>query len=401
MLVALLSATLLAVTGDPEPGPWRAWLDSPGGELPFRLILEREGGTWRGALGLNGEDPVGSIALANDELVLRFDPFDSEIRARVADEHGRRLEGEWTLVRAGGRVARMPFHAVRQDTGGLFRPSMTAVQPIDVSGRWAVRFSESEDLAVGLFDTPAGAAATGTFLTTTGDYRYLAGDARGELRLACFDGAHAFLFRAQKLADGTLAGDFWSRDSWHETWTATLDPKIELPDAFELTRWNQEVDLAALRYPDVDGTVRALDDPSFAGKARLVVVFGTWCPNCNDEARLLAELDATYRSRGLAILGLAFEHEEDHAYAAGRVRAYAERHGLTFPILIAGTSDKAAASEAFPLVDRVRSFPTTLFLDAGNRVRAVHSGFSGPATGKAHEALREAFERRIVDLLSE
>jgi hypothetical protein len=32
-------------------------------------------------------------------------------------------------------------------------------------------------------------------------------------------------------------------------------------------------------------------------------------------------------------------------------------------------------------------------------VRAIHTGFSGPATGEAHERLRASFERLVEDLL--
>ena len=223
----------------------------------------------------------------------------------------------------------------------------------------------------------------------------------GPLVMDCFDGAHLFKFTAELQPDGTLKGDFWSSDRWHETWTAVRDPDAALPDPFGISSWNGEVRLADLAYPDLEGRLRSLDEEAFRGKARILQVFGTWCPNCNDEAPFLAELDRRYRGRGLSILGLAFEHGDDHAYAAGRVRAYAERFGIRFPVLVAGTSDKQAASEAFPLVDRVRAFPTTLFLDRDGEVRAVHTGFSGPATSAEHEKLRADFERLIESLLAE
>ena len=38
-------------------------------------------------------------------------------------------------------------------------------------------------------------------------------------------------------------------------------------------------------------------------------MFGSWCPNCHDAAEYLVELDRRYRSRGLSILGLAFEFD--------------------------------------------------------------------------------------------
>ena len=40
-------------------------------------------------------------------------------------------------------------------------------------------------------------------------------------------------------------------------------------------------------------------------------------------------------------------------------------------------------------------------LDAGGGVKAIHSGFSGPATGEAHRHLRERFEDLILEMLAE
>ena len=81
------------------------------------------------------------------------------------------------------------------------------------------------------------------------------------------------------------------------------------------------------------------------------------------------------------------------------MRRYAAHKGIDFPVLIAGPSDKDAASAAFPALDRVRAYPTTVFVDAEGVVRAVHTGFSGPATGRAHERLRERFETLVEEML--
>ena len=200
-----------------------------------------------------------------------------------------------------------------------------------------------------------------------------------------------------------LTGDFWSSDSWHETWTAEPDANAELPDAWQLTRAQSATNLGGLAFPDVDGKMRRLAASEFSGPARLIVVFGSWCPNCHDEFAYLVELDGKYRKRGLRIQGLAFEHaaEGRSPGARGRqqVQRFAARHGVEFPLLIAGLSQKARASQAFPVLDRVRSYPTTLFLDKKNQVVAIHTGFRGPATGADHAKLRQEFEARIEGLL--
>ena len=179
------------------------------------------------------------------------------------------------------------------------------------------------------------------------------------------------------------------------------DPDASLLDPFELTRWNDRLDMSDYAFPDTDGKLRKLTDPAFAGKARILQVFGTWCPNCHDEAPYLAELDRRYRGRGLSILALAFELTGDLERDTRQVEIYKQRYGIDYPILVAGLADKQEASKAFRLLDRVRSYPTTVFLRGDGSVRAVHTGFSGPATGKEHQKLRAEFERLIEELLSE
>ncbi len=269
-------------------------------------------------------------------------------------------------------------------------------------GKWAVKFESSPDPALAIFDVNDTGLITGTFLTTTGDYRYLGGSFENQtLTLSVFDGAHAFLFRAELGDNNVLRGDFWSRDTWHETWTAHPDINASLPDAFQQTRWTDEASLADLKFRDLEGVYHSPAEEQYAGKARIIEVFGTWCPNCNDASAYLKELDETYRTRGLSILGLAFEMTGEYELDAKQVKRYVEYHHLDYPVLIAGISDKAEATKAFPVLDKVRSYPTFIFLDAQDNVKAIYTGFTGPATGKEYDKLREDFERIIEQMLEE
>lgn len=384
-------------------GHWRAWLDVPGGELPFELEAEGSPGALEFRV-LNGAEaiavPVVRATLA-EGVVLGFPHYDSEIRAQPGLE-GARLDGVWRKRRGPDAWIELPFHAVAGDAP-RFAVEAGDGDPAAWTGRWAARFAGSPDPAVGVFFARSDGLAQGTFLTTLGDFRFLAGDARGRtLRLSTFDGAHAFLFRAELGDDGTLSGDFWSGATHHETWTAVRDPAAALPDPLaEVAPAEQAPPLSALKFRDADGVERALDDPAFAGSARVISLMGTWCPNCNDEARLWAELLARYEPRGLAVLSLAFELTGDAERDAGQIRLFRERHGVRWPILLGGLADKEAAARAFPLLSRVKSFPTAVFLDARGRVRAVHSGFAGPAAGVEHERQRLVYERIIEELLAE
>lgn len=401
LLFALGFVETARAADEPLATHWSAWLDSPGGRLAFDLEFS-SGGSGLQAVFINGGERinVSDVVINADRITITIGHFDSSLTARLSAGN-REMHGQWRKRRSLDAWTEMPFHAV------VAKASRKALAPPDeraariVTGRWRVKFSSSDDPAVGVFDVQRDGTATGTFLTPTGDYRYLSGRVEGNvLELSCFDGAHAFLFRARLTDDDKLVGDFWSRDVWHETWEAVKDPTAALPDAFTQSTVNEQVPLASLAFPDLDGNVRSLADPAFAGKARIIEIFGTWCPNCNDATQYLVDLHERYADRGLSIVGLAFELTGDAKRDRRQVRKYIEHHEIPYPILIAGTSDKAKASERFPLIDRIRSYPTTLFLDADGSVIAIHTGFSGPATGEEYEKLQRDFERIIEQIIT-
>lgn len=345
---------------------------------------------------LNGEErrPAGPVTPIPGGVVIEIPPYQSRIVAKV-DPDGGGLEGTWERDLGAGFVPILSCAAI---AGTDTEPRKLQGQPTDLSGRWSVQFDGDEDVSVGIFEATEDGRASGTFLTTLGDYRYLDGRFDGkELQLACFDGAHAFLFTATLGEDSALAGDFWSRNSYHTTWTATRDPEADLPDDFALTKWTGALPLEELRFPDLEGVERSLNDTEFAGDARLLVVFGSWCPNCNDLSEYLVELDGRYPD--LSILGLAFEMGDDPARQRRAVKQYLAHHKAEYPALICGSTDKGKASAALPILDRVRSYPTTIFMDRTGNVSAVHTGFSGPATGERYQRLRHRFESEIDSLL--
>jgi hypothetical protein len=53
---------------------------------------------------------------------------------------------------------------------------------------------------------------------------------------------------------------------------------------------------------------------------------------------------------------------------------------IPYTIVYGGNNNKDKASAALPMLSKVMAFPTLVFLDAQNKVVAIHTGFSGPAT---------------------
>ena len=240
------------------------------------------------------------------------------------------------------------------------------------------------------------------FLTPTGDHRYLAGQVRDRtLHLSTFDGAHAFLSRADLGGDDTLAGDYWSGTAWHEAWTAKRDAAAELPDLEKLTHLKDGYDRFTFAFPDLDGKVVSLDDERFRGKVVMVVLAGSWCPNCHDEAAYLAPLYRAQAGRGLEVVELMYEHFGDFATAARQTQRMRDKFGIEYTTLIAGISDKDEAAKTLPMLNAVIAFPTTILIDRHGRVRLIHTGFAGPGTGEHYEALKRDFEAMLDTLLKE
>jgi len=382
-------------------GTWRAVSQVPGGEMPFFIDLSQGDDGWAAEI-VNGIERVAvpEVVVEGDQLSLLFPAFNNRIELTLQADGS--LAGSLTLTKRYGELQVMPTHA---EYGREYRFSQAAeMSNTSVEGRWAVIFEDDE----GVF-TPAvaefqqfGHEVTGTFLTPLGDYRYLAGEMRGDLlRLSTFDGAHAFLFTAVVMDEGALAGQFWSGTQWHENWIARRDPQAALPDADSLTRLAPGYDHISFSFPDQDGEPVSLDDERFRDRIIVLTLAGSWCPNCHDEAAFMAPLYLEYREQGVEVIALMYEHFEDFATAAEQVRLFRDEKGIEYTTLIAGVSDKTLAAETLPMLDHVLAFPTTIFIDRGGRVRRIHTGFSGPGTGEHYQALTAGFRATLDELVAE
>lgn len=407
-VLTILGLSTIACTSPSSPtvnnGTWRATLSRDTRELPFLLdITANSDGETYTVYAVNGAErlKMDTAYVQNDSLHIPMELFDSELIGKI--DEGK-LTGVWRRTRVGQFYGELPFEAVYEETYRFFKED-TAVTTLDLGGKWAIEFrgENPEDTypSVGLFEQ-TGSTVTGTFLTTTGDYRYLAGNVKGDsLFLSCFDGQHAFLFEAAVQADGTLKGGFWSGTEDYETWTGRRDPNAELPDANTLTFLKPGYDTFNFSFPDANGKMVSLQDPAFKDKVVVVQIMGSWCPNCMDETKFLSPWHKKNRDRGVEVVGLAFERSSKLADSAPKLRKMSERYDLYYPVLLAGVSDKDSAAQALPMLNQVLSFPTTIVMDKQGKVRNIHTGFSGPGTGKYYDKFVDEFNLLIDKLLSE
>ena len=108
--------------------------------------------------------------------------------------------------------------------------------------------------------------------------------------------------------------------------------------------------------PDVDGTEHSLK--SLAGKNGTVLIFiAVQCPVSNAYNERMTQLAADYKARGINVIGINANVSED----AAAVKAHAQEHKLSFPILKDPgnkIADKLGASVT----------PEAYFLDANNKL---------------------------------
>lgn len=384
-------------------GIWRATLKTnSAAEIPFNFELIDSAGTKHIDI-INGDERfrVDEITFTSDSVFIKMPLFDSEIKAK---NKGNVLSGHW-IKHLADSDAVMVFDARAGNDWRFFKANKS--QDENIAGRWSTTFTslDSADttIAVGEFRQENG-RLLGTFLTSTGDYRFLEGTVSdNKLYLSCFDGGHAYLFTGNLLNDSTIVdGKFYSGFAGIENWNARKDENAILPDAYSLTALKKGFDKIDFTFPALDGRKVSLSDEKYKNKIVLVQFLGSWCPNCMDETAYLVPFYNKYKDKGVEIIGLAYERTKDFERSKKNVARLRDRLNVPYELLITGfTNDKAEVATSLPMLNNFEAFPTLMIIDKKGIVRKIHTGFSGPGTGEHYAKFVQEFEQTIDDLLAE
>jgi peroxiredoxin len=382
-----------------KSGIWQAELEVMDNQvLPFNFELNKTPNGIYNMNILNAEETiqVDEIRINGDSILIKTPVFEGYIAGTFSENS---ISGEF-IKESLDRI--VPFKA---KFGISERFTNTEKAITDISGIWETEFSpgtEDSYMGKGIFEQKNG-KVTGTFRTTTGDYRYLEGVMDGDsLKLSAFDGAHAFLFTGS-IEGSLLNGTFYSGNHFKEPFVAKRNAMYELPSPDSLTFLNDGYEKLAFSFPDADGNMVSLEDARFKNKVVIVQIMGTWCPNCLDETKFLVDYLGENKADNLEVVGLAFEYAKTSLEAQKSIKRLVERVGVPYPILLAqyGTSDKGKAQEKLPMLNHVLSYPTTIFIDKKGVVRKIHTGFNGPATGEKYVAFKREFNNFVSTLLEE
>ena len=375
-------------------GLWDASVVVNGGiEVPFRFEIAGSGKGIKGSF-FNGDEKVTSTtgSFENGALTLSFDEYGTKVEATLKDG---RLEGQYSR---GTRGAPYPFQAKR------FAPAPVGDAPIPpIAGLWNIQVGKSSkgEAAWQLIVRQSGAEASAAILRVDGDTGTLTGTYRdGKFVLSHFSGARPLRLELTPATDGTLSV-VQNNDNPFTAVRADQARAKGLPQPSDPSRFTSVKDPTEpfrFSFPDLNGRVVSNTDEKFRGKVVIVSISGSWCPNCHDEAPFLGELYKKYRSRGLEIVSLSFE-EEAQLKNPVRLRAFMKRYGIEYTVLIPGEPKDLA--ERVPQGVNLSSFPTTFFIGRDGRVRAVHAGFPGKASGEFHTQAKEESTATVERLLAE
>jgi thiol-disulfide isomerase/thioredoxin len=359
--------------------------------LPFAFIYDKGEFTVK-----NGEERIVLNQMPSkttiDSVNYYFPNFDSFLR--ITSSNKKKLSGYWQN-NLKGEAYKIPFTA-------SYTAFPKSKKYATVEGRWETTFS-TETVepypALGIFKQDKN-NVTGTFLTETGDYRFLSGYVKDStLLLGAFDGSHAFLFTA-KISD-TLKGMFYSGKHWKTNWKAIQNSNFELRHPDSITFIRNESSPLSFSLPDLENSTYTYPNEKLQDKVVIIQLMGSWCPNCLDETIFYKELLTVYRSRGLEIITVCYEIPKTIEQKIQAVNRLKERNNLDFVFLIGGDAQKNLASSQFPQLNKVVSFPTSLFVGKDGTVRRVHTGFTGPGTGEYYLEYKEKTIGLIEQLLSE
>ncbi|MDA9986915.1 TlpA family protein disulfide reductase [Crocinitomicaceae bacterium] len=354
-------------------------------QLPFFIEINNKMETFV----INGKEKIKlKVNIQGDSVVYQFKEMDSYLKFTFQDSNN--IIGYWKNNRKGTSYPltgttklKSRFEAAQSG------PSKKVFSSYKVTfgpekGSWP---------AIGLFEQNNN-VISGTFLTETGDYRYLDGNVFGDrLYLSCFDGSHAFVFTA-KINGDSLSGRFYSGGSYQTNWKAVKDENASIGDPNTLTYLvDKNYELSTMKFNTLFFGRKKINFKKHP--ITLIQIMGSWCPNCLDETNYFKTLHANYTDDGLQIIALGFESQKTNRGRKKHLRAFTKKARIPYKVFLAGKASKKAASQRFSMLNGISSFPTTLFVNRQGEIIHVHTGFNGPATGRVFEEYKKETESLI------
>ncbi|MDP7320034.1 MAG: TlpA disulfide reductase family protein [Bacteriovoracaceae bacterium] len=394
IMTLLICLSFLSCTPTQDfSGHWKVELQLQKDQtLPFVMRINQKGKSLTGVLVNAKEAIVLKGKLINDRFILDIGAQYAQLVGKI---DGQKLTGHW--IRTNRKDYKVKFTADKVTKTHLFKEYENEALPFDLSGKWKVQLSKDK-LGLGIFNQK-GSRVTGSILTATGDYRFLDGRIhKGKLSLYGFDGTFSFILDLAINETG-LKGMLYSGKNYHKEIQAIKDSDFSLPDPTGLTKLTQTKPLK-LDLVDIDGHSINLDGEELKTKAKIIQVFGSWCPNCIDETRFFISWRKENKdmANDVEFIALAFENFSSKQEALKALRIMRSKLNMNYPLVLADYASTKTVPNFLP-IDKTIAFPTTLFLNKKNEIITVHTGFSGQATEVFFTDFKDKFNQLVQKLV--
>jgi thiol-disulfide isomerase/thioredoxin len=332
-----------------------------------------------------------SIVYSKDSIFIKSKVFEGFIKGVLVEN---KINGFFTIESLDRSV---PFSSYKNNN--RFNIDFDENKKLTLN-RWKFTFNPNKDNAsfsVGIFNSIGENEISATFRTTTGDYGYMHGGYKeNKIVLSTFNGSRAYLFEAEMNKD-SIEGVMYAGNHSKTIVKGVLDNDFELSNEYSLTSLkvkNQKFDFS---FENTLGKLISIDDEFYDGKSMVVQLMGSWCSNCLDESKFYVDYMNKNELKDIEFVALAFEYAKTKDDALNSIQKLKKQLGINYPILLAqyGSSDKSRALEKFPMLNKIISYPTTIFLDKNKDVIKIHTGFNGPATGEKYTEFINEFNSTI------
>lgn len=375
----------VAVAQTPK-GTWDAMVMAEDREIGFQMKFETRAGKLRAAV-MDGDRPIWSTSAGFEKgkLAVKWDFYAGWLEAAL---QGGELKGTYTRRTRRGPVSRA--FAARPAVAS--KATAAAKSPFD--GDWVLTPEGGGNGMKARF-WMVGGKLTGTVLRIDGDFGTLAGALKGnQAALTHFDLVRATQVTVAVDGEGRLSGVIDGRTKF-----TGVREGASMPDPSAVTRVKDANEAFQFTAKDLTGKAVTLDDERFKGKAVLMTIMGSWCPNCHDESPFLTELYRKYGPQGFEVVALAFEYTGEAAVDVPQIEAFNRRHSVQYLTLLAGSTEEGQVQKAMPQLVNFSAFPTSILVDRAHRVVAIHAGFAGPATGSLHTELKKKMTDEVEQAL--
>ena len=332
-----------------------------------------------------------SIVYSKDSIFIKSKVFEGFIKGVLVEN---KINGFFTIESLDRSV---PFSSYKNNN--RFNIDFDENKKLTLN-RWKFTFNPNKDNAsfsVGIFNSIGENEISATFRTTTGDYGYMHGGYKeNKIVLSTFNGSRAYLFEAEMNKD-SIEGVMYAGNHSKTIVKGVLDNDFELLNEYSLTSLRDKNQKFDFSFENTLGKLISIDDKFYDGKSMVVQLMGSWCSNCLDESKFYVDYMSKNELKDIEFVALAFEYAKTKDNALNSIRKLKKQLGINYPILLAqyGSSDKSRALEKFPMLNKIISYPTTIFLDKNKDVIKIHTGFNGPATGEKYTEFINEFNSTI------